>query len=330
MGAKEKRPALPALCASNHHAIKDDPNRQKIPAMVSEILKSLEAEDSPDHVGFPMIPSQDSVLKIIDLYMTLLMPGYFGDQAVDAPSVGFYLGSKADRFYRLLQEQVGKCFVHQCNRPRPECDDCLRKGADVALDILRRIPELRRLLAGDIQAAYDGDPAAKSLEEIIFCYPGLRAITIYRFARELHKQEVPTLPRMLTEHAHSITGCDIHPGAQIGEHFFIDHATGVVIGETSIIGDRVRLYQGVTLGGANFQKDEQGRLIRDHKRHPTIEEDSVIYAGAVILGGNTVVGRGSVIGGSVWLTHSVPPYTQVTLSAQEQRIIPLNEKVSKR
>jgi serine O-acetyltransferase len=200
------------------------------------------------------------------------------------------------------------------------------KGGETALELLRKIPALRKKLAQDIVAAYNGDPAAKNHEEIIFCYPGVRAVTIYRLAHELLLQEIPILPRMITEYAHSMTGCDIHPGAKIGEHFFIDHATGVVIGETTIIGDRVRLYQGVTLGGANFEVDEEGRLIRDHKRHPTIEDDCVIYAGATILGGKTVIGRGSIIGGNVWLTHSVPPLTKVTLSTQEQRIIPINEE----
>jgi serine O-acetyltransferase len=274
-----------------------------------------------------MIPRRESVLKIIDLYLTLLMPGYFGDQTVDRASVEFYLGNQADRFYRILQEQVEKCLIHECEDPKPYCDDCKRTGADTSIAILEKIPELREALAGDIQSAYEGDPAAKNLEEIVFCYPGLYAITIYRFAHELLKLGVPILPRMLTEHAHSHTGCDIHPGAKIGKNFFIDHATGVVIGETSIIGDRVRIYQGVTLGGANFQKDENGILIRDLKRHPTVEDDCVIYAGAVILGGDTVVGKGSIIGGSVWLTHSVPPFTQVTLSSQEKRIIPLREEV---
>jgi serine O-acetyltransferase len=326
MGLKEKRPALPSLCANGHHTIKNDPNREKLPEAVSEIIKSLDADDSPDHVGFPMIPSQESVLEIVELYMTLLAPGYFGDQSVDRPNVGYYIGSKADRFYRLLRGQVGKCLIHECDQPKANCVDCRTQGADVALETLRRIPKLRSLLAGDIQAAYDGDPAAKNMEEIVFCYPGVRAITIYRFAHELLEQGVPILPRMLTEYAHSITGCDIHPGATIGKNFFIDHATGVVIGETTVIGDRVRIYQGVTLGGANFQKDENGRLVRDLKRHPTIEDDCVIYAGAVILGGEVVVGTGSVIGGSVWLTHSVPPYTKVTLSTQEKQIIPLREK----
>ena len=324
MGTKEKRPAPPSICARGHHTIENDTHRDQLPGIVEEIVRSLDADDSPDHVGYPMIPSQESLLAIVDLYLAILMPGYFGNQAVDRPSVPFYLGSRVDRLFRLLEEQVGKCLIHECSGPKPKCEECHVRAADVAIAVLRTIPGLRRLLAGDVQAAYDGDPAAKDLEEIIFCYPGLRAVTIYRLAHELQILQVPILPRMLTEHAHSITGCDIHPGAVIGRNFFIDHATGVVIGETTIIGDRVRIYQGVTLGGASFVKDEEGRLLRDLKRHPTIEDDCVIYAGAVILGGETVVGRGSVIGGSVWLTHSVPPDTRVTLSSQEQRLTPIN------
>ena len=324
MGIKEKRPAPQSIRARGHHTIENDRHRELLPGIVEDIVRSLDADDSPDHVSYPMIPSQESLLAIVDLYLAILMPGYFGTQAVDRPSIPFYLGSRVDRLYRLLNEQVDKCLIHECKEPKPNCSECQDRAADVTIAVLRRIPELRRLLAGDVQAAYDGDPAAKDLEEIIFCYPGLRAVTIYRLAHELYVLQVPILPRMLTEHAHSITGCDIHPGAAIGTKFFIDHATGVVIGETAIIGDRVRIYQGVTLGGASFVKDEEGRMLRDLKRHPTIEDDCVIYAGAVILGGETVVGRGSVIGGSVWLTHSVPPDTRVTLSSQEQRMTTIN------
>lgn len=328
MGVRQKRPVLPSICAGGHHNIRNNDNRDKLPKIVSELVKSLDQEDSPDHVGFPMIPNRESVYEIIDLYLTLLMPGYFGDQSVDKSSIEFYLGTKADQFYRILVEQCEKCLIHECDGPKPLCEDCNKAGENTAIKILEKIPHLRKVLAGDIQSAYEGDPSAKSLEEIVFCYPGLLAITIYRFAHELFKLDVPILPRMLTEYAHSQTGCDIHPGAKIGKNFFIDHATGVVIGETSEIGDRVRIYQGVTLGGANFQKDENGILIRDLKRHPTVEDDCVIYAGAVILGGETVVGKGSIVGGSVWLTHSVPPYTQVTLSSQEKSIIPLREEVN--
>jgi serine O-acetyltransferase len=180
-------------------------------------------------------------------------------------------------------------------------------ASTAALEFLRRIPRVREWLAGDVQAAYDGDPAARSLDEIIFSYPGLEAITVYRIAHELWEVKVPLLPRIMTEIAHGDTGIDVHPGATIGRRFFIDHGTGVVIGETTEIGNDVRIYQGVTLGALSIQKDAMGRAIRGGKRHPTIEDDVIIYSGATLLGGETVVGRGSTIGGNVWLTHSVPP-----------------------
>ena len=182
---------------------------------------------------------------------------------------------------------------------------------------LRKLPNLRARLSIDVQAAHDGDPAATSIDEVIFAYPAIFAITIYRLAHELHLQGIPLLPRIMTEHAHSVTGIDIHPGATIGDGFFIDHGTGVVIGETTFIGNRVKLYQGVTLGALSFAMDAEGRMIRGKKRHPTIEDDVVIYAGATILGGTTIIGRGCVIGGNVWLTRSVPPYSRVLISEPE-------------
>jgi serine O-acetyltransferase len=178
------------------------------------------------------------------------------------------------------------------------------------------MPQLRVLLASDIQAAYEGDPAAKSFDEIIFSYPGLFAITVYRIANQLHHQGIPLIPRIMTEYAHGKTGIDIHPGARIGESFFIDHGTGVVIGETTIIGERVRLYQGVTLGALSLGREEVDTL-RNQKRHPTIEDDVIIYANATVLGGKTVIGARSVIGGNVWLTDSVPPDTEVFLKKPE-------------
>jgi serine O-acetyltransferase len=182
------------------------------------------------------------------------------------------------------------------------------------------LPELRKILSLDVEAAYAGDPACKSLDEVIFCYPGLEAITIYRLAHLLHKQQVPLIPRMMTEWAHNKTGIDIHPGANIGKYFFIDHGTGVVVGETTDIGDRVKLYQGVTLGALSFATDAEGNLVRGTKRHPTIEDRVVIYANATILGGNTVIGHDSVIGSSVWLTKSVPPHTTVTMESPKLRM----------
>jgi len=324
MGSQEKRARPPLLCARGHHDIKEDPHLDKIPAVVDAIVRSLDSKDSPDHVGFPMIPSQDTLLKIVELYLTIMMPGYFGNQNVDKANVQYYLGDAINRFYSLLRGQIRNCFTHECREPRFDCHDCGARASEQTLTFLEKIPRLRMILAEDIDAAYAGDPAAKGLEEIIFSYPGVRVVTIYRFAHELHAQGIPIIPRMLTEFAHAQTGCDIHPAAAIGHPFFIDHCTGVVIGETTVIGRNVRLYQGVTLGGAHFATDDEGRLIRDTKRHPTIGDDCVIYANATILGGETTIGDGSIIGGNVWLTRSVPPYTKVVARGMETSSIPLN------
>jgi serine O-acetyltransferase len=197
------------------------------------------------------------------------------------------------------------------------CTSCSERGQKEALALLRKLKGLRKTLAEDVRAAYQGDPAAKSLDEIIFGYPSIMAITTYRLAHELHIQEVPLIPRMMTEYAHSVTGIDIHPGAVIGRHFFIDHGTGVVIGETSVIGEFVRVYQGVTLGALSLPMEEKGDTLRKMKRHPTIEDHVTIYAGATILGGETVVGAGSIIGGNVWLTRSVPPGVTVMIEAPQ-------------
>jgi serine O-acetyltransferase len=194
------------------------------------------------------------------------------------------------------------------------------KGQAMAIAFLERIPQLRELLATDAQAAYDGDPACKSIDEVVFCYPGFEAITVHRIAHELRRLAVPFIPRMMAEWAHKQTGIDIHPGATIGRHFFIDHGTGVVIGETTEIGEHVKLYQGVTLGAISFDTDDYGQLVRGHKRHPTIQDRVVIYANATVLGGKTVIGAGSVIGSSVWLTHSVEPRTTVTMEKPKLRI----------
>ncbi len=185
---------------------------------------------------------------------------------------------------------------------------------------MEQIPELRKILATDVQAAYDGDPACQSLDEVIFCYPGLEAITVYRLAHRLWQLDIPFIPRMMSEWAHSRTGIDIHPGATIGKHFFIDHGTGVVIGETCDIGEHVKIYQGVTLGALSFPTDGEGKLVRGRKRHPTIEDRVVIYANATILGGLTIIGHDSVIGSSVWLTRSVEPNTTVVLEKPDLNI----------
>lgn len=289
--------------------------------IIKEINKSMKLESSPDHVGYPMIPSWESITKIIELCRTIIYPGYWGEQELDHKNLLYYIGEQVRCLFKVLYTQILKCLMHECNKPRELCRECENIGKKKAITFLKKIPELRKTLAGDIRAAFDGDPAARNIEEIVFCYPGLQAVTIYRIAHELFLQKVPILPRMLTEYAHRITGIDIHPGAEIGENFFIDHGTGVVIGETSKIGNNVRIYQGVTLGALSIPRDEHINLIIGKKRHPTIEDDVIIYANAAILGGDTVIGKGSVIGGNIWLTHSVPPYTKIVMEPQTQKVI---------
>jgi serine O-acetyltransferase len=258
------------------------------------------------------LPSRNAVIDIVEELRTVLFPGYFGTSELTADSMAFHLGSTLDRIRRTLQEQVRRGLCFSCDdlepKARAECDN---RAESITRQFLARLPETRRLLATDVQAAYEGDPAATSPDEAIFCYPGTLAITNYRLAHELHALGVPLIPRIITEHAHSVTGIDIHPAATIGESFFIDHGTGVVIGETSAIGKRVRLYQGVTLGAKSFPLDKNGNPIKGIKRHPDVEDDVIIYSEATILG-PVVIGHGSVIGGNVWLVRSVPPGSRVT------------------
>jgi serine O-acetyltransferase len=240
----------------------------------------------------------------------MLYPGYFSRTRIDRINLGYYYGQAMTIFFEALSEQVTFAIRHECRRRNLSCVTCDEQGKEIAIKLIRELPSLRDQLAADVRAAYDGDPAAKSYDEIIFSYPGLFAITVHRLANKLYAQKVPLISRIMSEFAHSVTGIDIHPGATIGESFFIDHGTGVVIGETSRIGKRVRIYQGVTLGALSLSKDEVAKL-RTEKRHPTLEDDVIVYSGATILGGDTVIGARSVIGGSVWVTTSVPPDTKV-------------------
>ncbi|MGE5360532.1 MAG: serine O-acetyltransferase EpsC [Bacteroidales bacterium] len=259
-----------------------------------------------------MLPSRDAVISVVEALRSLLFPGFFGDTDVDEENLPFHLGATLDRTARVLREQIRRGLCAVCGEPDPRrCSQCEDRASVLARQFLVRLPEVRRLLATDVQAAYEGDPAAKSHSEPILCYPGILAVTNYRLAHELSELGVPLLPRMITEHAHSITGIDIHPGARIGERFFIDHGTGVVVGETAIIGNRVRIYQGVTLGAKSFPLDEHGHPIKGIPRHPIIEDDVIIYSGATILG-RVTIGARSVVGGNVWLTHGVPPDSRVS------------------
>jgi serine O-acetyltransferase len=291
--------------------------KHRLPEVTARLLESYRGDRVASHLGAEALPSQEAVVELVHDLLEILYPGYFGYQMVDETTVGYWIGDRLSTLYRGLCVQVWKTVRHECKRLAAECTHCEDQAEEISIAFLDRLAGLRRVLADDIVAALEGDPAAKSYDEIIFSYPCTVAITVYRLAHELHHLGVPLLPRIMTEYAHSRTGIDIHPGAHIGAQFFIDHGTGVVIGETCEIGDRVKVYQGVTLGALSFPRDAEGRLIRGHKRHPTIEDDVTIYSGATILG-NVTIGRGSVIGGNVWLTESVPPGTRVTIKTPEQ------------
>ena len=290
-------------------------SRPDLRAITRLLMKKAEVSDTLRPVGEYVLPQPEVVSEIISLLRQILFFGYIGRQDLSQETLEAHLVKLQEKLFDLLSEQVARSFRHTCKQQHRLCDQCRSKGERAATLLLGRLPEIRERLEEDIRAAYDGDPAAKSYDEIIFSYPGLLAITVHRVAHELHVHGVPFLPRLMSELAHSATGIDIHPGAQIGRAFFIDHGTGAVIGETTIIGDHVKMYQGATLGALSFPRDACGALIRGVKRHPTIEDHVTIYANATILGGDTVIGRGSVIGASVWLTHSVPAGTKVILES---------------
>jgi serine O-acetyltransferase len=292
--------------------------RGEIREITREILDTY-GKLSPklQHLQTNPLPDRSAIIRILDDVLAVIYPGYFGGRHLEESNIDYHIGDLVDSIYSRLTKEIYKSVRPACDLSPDFCPHCHSIAEDQTLDLLHRLPDLRRQLAEDVQAAYDGDPAAKSTDEVIFAYPAIYAISVYRIAHELRQNGVPLLPRIMTEHAHSRTGIDIHPGATIGRAFFIDHGTGVVIGETTIIGDRVKLYQGVTIGALSFARDTEGHLVRGKKRHPTIEDDVVVYSGATILGGDTVIGKGSVIGGNVWLTRSVPPHTRVIISEPE-------------
>jgi len=286
-------------------------NINNIQENINEIIEELSNEESYNlvyhrsHHESPM-PSTEQLKDIVDILRSVLFPGYFGDSNVKPDTMRYYLGAAIDKIFISLSEQIkrGLCFL--CSKNESECVECESKSREATIKFLSQLGKIRHLLSTDVQAAYEGDPATDSPGEIIFSYPSIRALINYRIAHELHKLDVPFIPRIITEMAHSSTGIDINPGAEIGEKFFIDHGTGVVIGATCIIGTNVRLYQGVTLGAKSFKLDEHGHPVKGIPRHPIVEDDVIIYAGATILGRITI-GKGAVIGGNVWVTNDVPP-----------------------
>ena len=301
--------------------------KESLPELTARIIETYQSIGKINHLGHCPLPNLATVVDVLDHLKEIIFPGYRRRQNLHFGNVAYHIGDLVDSLHDALTQQFARALRHDYDLQNNSSCGC---GSDVdfealgqakALEFLDKIPNVRELLASDVQAAYDGDPAATSLDEIIFCYPGLEAITVQRLAHELYLLKVPIIPRMMTEWAHSRTGIDIHPGANIGPSFFIDHGTGVVIGETTDIAANVKIYQGVTLGALSFPRDEHGNIIRGKKRHPTIEERVVIYANATILGGDTVVGARSTIGASVSLTRSVRPDTLVTVEKPSLRFL---------
>ena len=288
----------------------------KMEKFVAQLLDTYKGDESINFIDVINLPMRDRILETLELLLEALFPGYTGKRPVTKSNVGFVIGDILCQAHDGLVEQIERAYRHACRMKKCPACDCHTMAQTVTEHLLNELPDIRRMLQADVQAAYDGDPAAASLEEIVLSYPCMTAIATHRLAHELYLKEVPLIPRIMSECAHRLTGIDIHPGARIGRNFFIDHGTGVVIGETAVIGANVRIYQGVTLGALSFRKDEQGRIIKGGKRHPTIEDEVTIYAEATILG-DTVIGKGSVIGGNVWIKESVPPGTTVMMANPE-------------
>jgi len=300
----------------------DEPQQRVLAKAIDAILDSYADHGNINHLDGENLPSRSEIAALLDDMVAILFPGYFNQEQLDGLTARWFVGERCARVLRGLERTIGRAL---CDSSRPgadgkPCSDAAvnRRAHDLSIELISRIPSIRAVLDHDVQAALTGDPAARSPSEVIMSYPGVLAIAVHRVAHELYEMDIPLLPRMMSELIHGRTGIDIHPGATIGPQFFIDHGTGVVIGETTQIGERVKLYQGVTLGALSVSKDD---TLRNTQRHPTLEDDVTIYAGATILGGDTVIGHGSTIGGNVWLTHSVPAQTTVLLDKPSLRFL---------
>jgi serine O-acetyltransferase len=304
-------------------AVAQPPPPTPLQEVTGEFLDSYLGDERARRISQRYLPSREAIVEILEAVLDLMYPGYFGRRDLSGDNLGAYVAQSVAALAPKLEREMEHCLCYGRERDagRAEFGECAPRAHELAGIFLGRLPEIRSMLIRDVQAAFDGDPAASNLDEVILAYPGVLAVSVYRIAHALHDLGVPMMARIMTEWAHSKTGADIHPGATIGEAFFIDHATGVVIGETTHIGDRVKLYQGVTLGALSFPRDASGQIIRGKKRHPTVESGSTLYANATVLGGQTVVGADSVIGGSVFLTRSVPPRSRVSLKEPELRVM---------
>ncbi len=294
--------------------------------LTAELLDSYKSDERARRIAQRYLPSREAIVEILESVLDLMYPGYFGRRDLCALNLDAHVAQLVEALAPKLEREIEHCLCYGREREatRPEFAGCASRAREVMEVFLGRLPAIRSLLIRDVQAAFDGDPAATNLDEVILAYPGVLAVSVYRIAHALYDLGVPMMARIMTEWAHSKTGADIHPGATIGAAFFIDHATGVVIGETTVIGEGVKLYQGVTLGALSFPRDANGQIIRGAKRHPTVENGATLYANATVLGGLTVVGADSVIGGSVFLTHSVPARSRVSLKEPELRVATRN------
>lgn len=287
--------------------MRQDSNHDNLEGLVLAVVNSYSEQPS-------YLPNKEAIIDIIEMVRKLIFPGYFENENTELTDLYFYVGSLMMELGTKLQKQVCRALEHDTTVTGRCAEDAGLKSAQISYDFLSKIPSLRQILLTDVDASLDGDPAARNKHEIIFAYPGIFAISVFRIAHELHLLGVPLIPRIMTEYAHSITGVDIHPGAEIGHHFFIDHGTGVVIGETTRIGNYVKIYQGVTLGALSTKG---GQSLRGVKRHPTLEDDVTVYSSTSILGGETVIGRGAVIGSNAFITKSVAAGTRVSIKVPD-------------
>ena len=287
--------------------------------IVDELLRSYREAGGINNIDGANLPSKRAIPGICEDLLRVLFPGFLEERALSSSDTNSVIHERMAGLLERMRIEVHRSLRSEAvGSPAADLEE---HAHEVVCSFLKKLPDVRRVLSTDVVAAYEGDPAAKSNEEIILSYPCIEAIAIQRLAHELYKAEVPLLPRMMTEWAHEKTGIDIHPGAQIGSHFFIDHGTGVVIGETCRIGSRVKLYHGVTLGARSFPKDEAGKVVKGTKRHPDVEDDVTIYPNATVLGGDTVIGQGSTIGGNVFIMESVTPHSLVALGDQDHRVL---------
>ena len=301
-------------------------NNSNVENLVDEIARTYRGDSGINFIDASNLPVREEILRGLDLLFEVLFPGYTGKRTVTKSNIGFIVGDILCQVYTELAGQIERAFRYQCRIKKCEGCDCRTMAENVTQHLLTQLPKIRKMLKGDVMAAFDGDPAAKSYEEIVISYPCIIAIATYRIAHELYLKDVPLIPRIISECAHAKTGIDIHPGAKIGKNFFIDHGTGVVIGETSVIGNNVKIYQGTTLGALSFPKDERGKIIKGGKRHPTIEDNVTIYAEATILG-NIVIGHDTIIGGNVWIKDSVP--AGVTVTTAHPDLVYIKHKTTK-